>query len=386
MQIYIRRDNEEFGPYSREAVSEYVKQGVFKAVDNACYAGMSEWKTVGDLLGINGASRSARGADLPRAAKITEFNPTWAPAAVQRQAAARSGGAKRGFMTTLNLVLLLIVAAVSYIRFGSGGHLVRPMARHYLAAISDALAKLANEQPQEGAARAAAASPAPVIAKEPAATSTPPPALAAAATPAPAAAAPPATAVATSAPAMVATPAPVASTPTLASAAMQTPDAADPAPASAQTAAPPAVSVPALAAAPIPAPPKPFDPADLAGNPGAWPKTVILRRDATFPALYNGQVVGSVTAPPGTVVHLMNMQGDQLVVEYQGGTQKLAWRDTDIEQEAAKSAAPAPPAPPTSGLPATATAPAATPASGPPAATPAPEAPAADSNEPQADN
>jgi len=84
---------------------------------------------------------------------------------------------------------------------------------------------------------------------------------------------------------------------------------------------------------------KPFDPADLASNPAAWPKTLILKQAVVFPAVYNSQVVGSVTALPGTVVKLVNIQGNQLTVDYQGGTQTLFWQLTDIAQEAAKAAA-----------------------------------------------
>jgi hypothetical protein len=88
-----------------------------------------------------------------------------------------------------------------------------------------------------------------------------------------------------------------------------------------------------------PPPPKPFDPADLAGNPSAWPKKLHLKQAVEFPALYNGQVVGSVTAPAGTAVTLRDIQGGQLTVDYQGGTQKIPWTLTDLEQAAAKVAA-----------------------------------------------
>src|SRR5271166_6419380 len=79
MQIYIHRDNEDFGPYSREAVLEYLKQGVFESMDRACFAGMAEWKTVGELLGINGEAKSKRGPAQRRSSHITEFNPSALP-------------------------------------------------------------------------------------------------------------------------------------------------------------------------------------------------------------------------------------------------------------------------------------------------------------------
>ena len=58
MQIYITRNNEKFGPYSREAVLEYLKHGIFEAHDYACFAGMTEWKTLSDLLGIAGKNET----------------------------------------------------------------------------------------------------------------------------------------------------------------------------------------------------------------------------------------------------------------------------------------------------------------------------------------
>ncbi len=97
---------------------------------------------------------------------------------------------------------------------------------------------------------------------------------------------------------------------------------------------PAATSGPAMPAPAMPAPvtvtaPAPFDPASLAGNPAAWPKTLRLKQVTTFPAVFNSQVVGSVTVPAGTVVKLVNVQGDQLVLNYQGGMQAVAWKQTD---------------------------------------------------------
>jgi hypothetical protein len=97
-----------------------------------------------------------------------------------------------------------------------------------------------------------------------------------------------------------------------------------------------AVSTPPPSVASTPAPPKAFDPADLAGNPGAWPKTVRLKQSVVFPAVFNSQVVGSVTVPRGAVVNLVSIQRDQVILAFQGGTQKLSWKVTDIEEQVAK--------------------------------------------------
>jgi hypothetical protein len=52
---------------------------------------------------------------------------------------------------------------------------------------------------------------------------------------------------------------------------------------------------------------------------------------ASFPAIYNGQVVGSISVPAGTAVKLIGIEGNNLDIEYQGGRQKLPWNATDLE-------------------------------------------------------
>jgi len=302
MQIYIRRNNEEFGPYSREVVLEYVKRGIFKSRDRAWYAGMPEWKTVGELLGTSAAS--AHGPNLSPSGKITEFNPAWTPPSDGRPS--RRGAGKRGFMIALNVSLILIVAALAYLRLGGGQNQVRSL----MASASADLQKAAN-------AAASPAAPGPAV---PNIAATPAPVPQASSTPAPAA---------TPAPAIAAITAPQqASTPVTET---------TPVPAAAATAPEPtAPSTPTPAAASTPGPPKPFDPADLASNPAAWPKTLRLKQAVEFPALFNSQVVGSVKAPSGTVVKLDNIQGDQLTVDFQGGTQTISWKLTDLEEQMAK--------------------------------------------------
>jgi hypothetical protein len=274
MQIYIHRDKEDFGPYSREAVLEYVKQGVFQAQDFACYAGMSEWKTLSDLLGIGDKANGGRLANF-QAAPSASAAPARAAGTVNRAQAQRrrivrpAPEKKRGFMIGLNLVLISIVAAGIYIRMGGGGE----KGREILAAAQSLLSKPADLPPQAAPAPAPAA---PVIA-----------------------------------------PAPQVPAPTPAAAAAVAPAA--------------------------PAAPKPFDPADIAGNPAAWPKTVHLKQAETFPAVFNAQVVGNVTVPAGAEVQLAAVKGEQLVLNYQGGTQTLPWDRTDLKEQVAKlSAAPQP--------------------------------------------
>jgi hypothetical protein len=94
---------------------------------------------------------------------------------------------------------------------------------------------------------------------------------------------------------------------------------------------------PVQAVQPAPAA-KPFDPAAFAANPAAWPKTVALRQQATFPAISNSQGVGSVNLPAGTVVNLVGIEGGLLDLEYQGGRRKFTWRLTDLPDRVAAMA------------------------------------------------
>ena len=263
MDIYIYRNKERFGPYSREAVLEYVKHGIFTAADRACFAGMTEWKTVGDLVGIAAPQAApAPAADAPAAASARPAGLAARRPARRRRAYAKpkSEGVKN-LMIALNLALILIVVAAAYARWGTGSTALRM--RQRFAGIMPALAP-APAAPDARTAAAWAASLSAVIKKAPVAIKAP---------------------------------------------------------------APPAASAPA---------PKPFDPADLIGNPQAWPRSVRLKQDSVFPVVFNSQVVGSAKVPAGSEVKLVSIQGDQLVVDYQGGTQKIFWKLTNLE-EAAKA-------------------------------------------------
>lgn len=331
MQIYIHRDNEDFGPYSREAVLEYVKQGVFEAMDHACYAGMSEWKTVGELLGIAGSgTKFGKGAKQPSSSKITEFNTALLPQppAQRRQRSrgyAPAARAKKGFMIVVNVILIAIVILVAYVRFGRGGYVVR----RYLGVISGELAKLAGNPPDAAGNPGAAASPDNPRSE----TSAINPPSSAVVAPVPlagqSAASGSATAVVLSAAQTSGSGVQAAAGTSQASStpsgtlAMNSASAPGSAPAS------PAGSV-APPPAQAPTPSKPFEPSDIAGNPAAWPRTLQLKTAVNFPAYFNGQPVGSVTAPIGSTVRLTNIQGDQLTVAYQSGTQQLSWKLTDL--------------------------------------------------------
>ncbi len=405
MQIYIHRNDEDFGPYSREAVIEYVKQGVFQPYDYACYAGMAEWKTLRDLVGLRTTELSAEspldemdgaGSQLPGGRATPQHWP-----GSSTRSSRRSREKRRTVMIALNVVLILIVVTAIYVRRTGGG----PLGRRCLAGISHVLRHLADEAAAasgEAPAAVAESTPAQTQTAQPAATAAPvavTPAIAAAATPATGSAAaaqtspaapPTSTALAAGATvAMAASPAPAAAAPTPAAAASSAPgiqpitmnatpgeaastpgsDSGDDDTASTST-TPPAAPV-AATPAPPPAPPKPFDPADIAGNQASWPKSLVLKQAVAFPAVFNGQIVGSVSVPAGSVVKLASIQGEQVIVVFRGGKQTVPWKMTDLEEEVAKMTAPA--AAPAGAATATTPAAAATPAVAA-ATTPAPAA------------
>lgn len=100
-----------------------------------------------------------------------------------------------------------------------------------------------------------------------------------------------------------------------------------------------------------------------------------MKQAAVFPVVIDSQVAGSVTVPPGTVVNLTGIQGDQLTLQYQGQTQTLPWKETDIAERVAKASSVAPSAP---SVPAAQAAPAAAPTTAwPPASAPGATASAA---------
>ena len=76
--------------------------------------------------------------------------------------------------------------------------------------------------------------------------------------------------------------------------------------------------------------PRVFDLQELARDPGHWPRKVSLKKPATFPAVVDGKVVGSLTAPVGAEANLKSIKDGKVGVEYQGGGAWLAVEDTDL--------------------------------------------------------
>lgn len=82
--------------------------------------------------------------------------------------------------------------------------------------------------------------------------------------------------------------------------------------------------------APAPSTPRVFDLQELARDPAHWPRKVSLKKAATFPAVVDGRVVGSLTAPVGAEANLKSIKDGKVGVEYQGGGAWLAVEDTDL--------------------------------------------------------
>lgn len=68
----------------------------------------------------------------------------------------------------------------------------------------------------------------------------------------------------------------------------------------------------------------------IAGDRARWPKTVKLTRAATFPAVSNGKIVGSLIAPAGTEVVLHAIRDDKVGLEFNGGGAWLPVDQTDL--------------------------------------------------------
>lgn len=124
-----------------------------------------------------------------------------------------------------------------------------------------------------------------------------------------------------------------------------TPARPTPAPTPAPTPSPTPEATPTPEPSPTPEPtPEEKDPvAWLNENPERRPATLLLREATSFPALYEGRVVGRVKVPAGTRVKLVGILPDGVTVRYREGTAKVAYDATNLRALAAEEMAkPAP--------------------------------------------
>lgn len=92
---------------------------------------------------------------------------------------------------------------------------------------------------------------------------------------------------------------------------------------------------PAAAATPMPAPAEPtLDIATLAASPALWPPAVALVQPFPFPVVIEGRVVGKATAPVGTMLRVLRVNGQQVEVEFQKARHIVPASVTDLVQRA----------------------------------------------------
>jgi hypothetical protein len=94
---------------------------------------------------------------------------------------------------------------------------------------------------------------------------------------------------------------------------------------------------PVRPAAPPPASGVAPDLQTIASNRALWPKTVKLTRAATFPAVSNGKIVGSLIAPAGSEVILHSIKDGKVGLEFNGGGAWLPVDQTDLLARAAQA-------------------------------------------------
>lgn len=88
---------------------------------------------------------------------------------------------------------------------------------------------------------------------------------------------------------------------------------------------------PVLPVAPSPAPAAGApDLRTIASDRTKWPKQVVLVKPAKFPAVLNGKVVGSLTAPAGAMANLVSIKDDKLALEFNGGGAWIPADQTDL--------------------------------------------------------
>ncbi|MGA0849059.1 MAG: alpha-amylase family glycosyl hydrolase, partial [Chthoniobacterales bacterium] len=111
------------------------------------------------------------------------------------------------------------------------------------------------------------------------------------------------------------------------------------------TPTPPPTPEPTPTPTPTPEPtPEEIDPIGwLIENPERWPSSLTLRESTSFPALYEGKVVGKIEVPALAEVKLVNLGPELVEVRFREGTVELPHAATNLrEAAAAEMAKPAP--------------------------------------------
>ena len=284
MRIYIYRNQQELGPYTEERLSEALRQNKFSVRDYARTDGMSEYRPLGEIVSAGGAfNRGTASSKVGAETKIQAVVPRGClvgcatPVARANRAVGISRVPTAPRAEVAKKSRLPIVTGTMVIALAVAGIYVcySPNAAYVRSYLASALV-LFGKTPRYHPAPPPA--PVPQIAVAPTAVDEP-------------------------------------------------------------------VDIPTAPEAPEPkvAPPAqeattPFDPAKLAQNPAAWPKTVRLLRTAQFPAILNGRPVGAVEVPAGGAVKLVKIEGEHLTLAYLDGQTVLSWKLTNLEEAAAETA------------------------------------------------
>ncbi len=83
----------------------------------------------------------------------------------------------------------------------------------------------------------------------------------------------------------------------------------------------------------------------LLENPERQPATLVLRQATSFPAMYEGKVVGKVQVPAGAEVKIVAISPESVEVRFREGTLELPYEATNLRESAAAEMAKPPPTP-----------------------------------------
>ena len=81
----------------------------------------------------------------------------------------------------------------------------------------------------------------------------------------------------------------------------------------------------------VPTPPRAVtDLPTIAADRTKWPKKVVLTKAATFPAVLNGKIVGTLVAPAGAEANVVQITNDKIGLEFNGGGAWVTVDQTDL--------------------------------------------------------
>lgn len=122
MEVYIRKNDQNYGPYDMVQVSEYVSSGSFLATDLACPVGSSEWHTIEQVLQMHAATTSQSSPPVPEPVSEEEVQtqsplqktPTDPVENINSDAAPSQAGGRHGCLTAY-LVFGIVVNSLGVI-------------------------------------------------------------------------------------------------------------------------------------------------------------------------------------------------------------------------------------------------------------------------------